>query len=51
MVHKAAWELVAPREFKEALGHLDLVVHRGFKVALGRQDLKELREFKESKEV
>lgn len=47
VVHKAVWDLVAPRE---ALGQPDLVVDRGFKAALGRLDHKGLREFKESKE-
>ena len=59
MVHKAAWDLVGPRESKEALGQLDLKElrefkeskevsgRRGSKEALDPQGLKEVREFKE----
>lgn len=51
VVHKAAWDLVAPKESKGALGQLDLVVRKGFKAALGRLDLQELKEFRGSKEA
>lgn len=47
MVHKAVWDLVAPRESKETLGQRDLVGRKEFKAALGRLDHKELKEFKE----